>query len=174
MKERKKHHGIVNSIYLILFLAAIIILCIAYIFPFVRVSGNGMSPSFEEGDILILNRVKEGKYGDVCAFKWDNKILLRRIIAKPGDIVSIDFNGRVKVNGVMLEENYVTQYDIGKCNISFPYDVPSNTYFVLGDNRVSVLDSRNKKIGCINKNDLIGIVNFRIWPFKKIKILNLD
>ena len=74
----------------------------------------------------------------------------------------------------MIEENYVSQYDIGKCNISFPYDVPSNTYFVLGDNRVSVLDSRNKKIGCINKNDLIGIVKFRIWPFKKIEILDLD
>ena len=80
--KKKKHHRIENSIYLILFLAAILILAIAYFFPFVRVSGNGMSPSLEEGDILILNRVKDGNYGDICAFKWDNKILLRRIIAK--------------------------------------------------------------------------------------------
>lgn len=144
---------------------------IAFIFlPVMRITnGHNMEPGFQPGDIVVLLKTKDVKPGDVCAFYFNNKLLLRRVIAKEGDVVEIDEQGYVKVNGDILEEDrYISEHAIGQCDLDFPFHVPTGQYFVLGDNRDFALDSRATNFGCIAQDEIYGKPLARIYPFNSL------
>ena len=141
---------------------------IAFIFlPVLRITnGHNMEPGLQPGDIVILQKTDDVKTGDVCAFYFNNKLLLRRVIAREGDKVEIDEKGYVKVNGEFLEEDeYISEHALGQCDIDFPFRVPTGQLFVMGDNRDYALDSRATNFGCIAQDEIFGKPLARIYPF---------
>ena len=144
---------------------------IAFIFlPVLKITnGHNMEPGLQPGDIVLLYKTNEAKKGNVCAFYFNNKLLLRRVIAKEGDVVSIDEHGYVKVNDEILEENdYISEHALGQCDIDFPFHVPTGQIFVLGDNRDYALDSRATNFGCIAQDEIYGKPLARIYPFNNL------
>ena len=141
---------------------------IAFIFlPVLRITnGHNMEPGLQPGDIVILQKTDDVKTGDVCAFYFNNKLLLRRVIAREGDKVEIDEKGYVKVNGEFLEEDkYISEHALGQCDIDFPFRVPAGQLFVMGDNRDYALDSRATNFGGIAQDEIFGKPLARIYPF---------
>lgn len=175
--ERKRiKHGIyyrqalVGTVSVLVVVAAIAVLIATLFLPILQISGDSMSPTLEHDDIVVLIKTSEFKRGDLVAFYYQGKILLKRVIALPDEEVVIDGDGLVYVDGVLLEEPYVSSPGLGDCDIVFPYMVPGGSYFVLGDLRLNSADSRNSSIGAVSGDDFIGKVLFRVWPLKKIKI----
>ena len=130
-----------------------------------------MSPTLEHDEIVVLLKTKKFERGDLIGFYYQGKILLKRVIALPGDEVAIDADGNVYVNGEMLEEPYVTSKGLGNCDLEFPYKVPGTSYFVLGDRRSNSVDSRNSVIGAISREDIVGKVFIRVWPIHKFGLV---
>lgn len=150
---------------------AAIAVIIAFIFlPVLRITnGHNMEPGLQPGDMVILLKTPDVKTGDVCAFYFNNKLLLRRVIAREGDNVEIDEQGYVKVNGEILEEDsYISEYALGQCDLEFPFRVPTGQLFVLGDNRDYALDSRATNFGCIAQDEIFGKPLARIYPFNSL------
>lgn len=145
--------------------------CLATLFlPVLQVSGDSMNPTLEDKDILLLVKSDSMKTGDLCGFYWQNKLLLKRVIGQPGDVISMDEDGHVTVNGTVLDEPYVDELALGECDIRFPYQVPENRYFVLGDHRSVSIDSRSSVIGCVEKSQVVGRVFLRIWPLNRLAV----
>ena len=138
--------------------------------PVLQVSGDSMNPTLEDKDILLLVKSDSMKTGDLCGFYWQNKLLLKRVIGQPGDVISMDEDGHVTVNGTVLDEPYVDELALGECDIRFPYQVPENRYFVLGDHRSTSIDSRSSVIGCVEKSQVVGRVFLRIWPLNRFAV----
>ena len=150
---------------------AAIAVIIAFIFlPVLKITnGHNMEPGLQPGDIVVLYKTRNVRTGDVCAFYFNNKLLLRRAIARDGDVVEIDEHGYVKVNGEILEENdYISEHALGQCDIEFPFRVPTGQLFVLGDNRDYALDSRATNFGCIAQDEIYGKPLARIYPFSSL------
>lgn len=126
-----------------------------------------MSPTLEHDEIVVLLKTKGFNRGDLIGFYYQGKILLKRVIALPEEEVAIDADGNVYVNGELLDEPYVTDKGLGDCDLEFPYKVPGTSYFVLGDQRSNSVDSRNSIIGSIAKDNIIGKVFVRAWPFDR-------
>lgn len=169
IKAKKKFgRALRNTVYVLIVVAAIAVLISTLVLPVLQVSGESMEPTLYDGDIIIL--VKTGKYetGDLIGFYYQNKLLLKRVIASAGDYVDIDENGVVSVNGEVLDEPYVSELSRGTCDISLPYQVPDGRIFVMGDHRELSIDSRAKAVGCIEKEQIVGRVFFRIWPLSGI------
>ena len=151
------------TIVLVLLLVASLLLNLFhFVFPVVKYYGNGMSPALENGQILVVNKLGSIEAGDIVAFYYNNKVLVRRVVACGGDQISIDAFGAVSVNGETLEEPYVQEQTLGQCNRVFPYTVPAGHYFVLGDQRQLAMDSRLEEIGTVDQQRLIGKVLFAI------------
>ena len=127
-----------------------------------------MSPTMKDGQIVIVNKMAEIKSGDIIAFYYNNKIIVRRVITNGNNQVTIDVFGTVSVNGEALDEPYVENKTLGQCNLEFPYSIPANSYFVLGDNRDVAMDSRLSEIGVVTQDRLIGKVVFSLNPFGTI------
>ena len=121
------------------------------------------------GDIVLLTKTTNFDRGDICGFAWNNKILIKRVIGIPGDWIEIDTDGTVYRNGEKLDEPYAEQISFGECDLEFPFQVPQEQYFVLGDMRESSIDSRNTLVGCVENEQIIGKIFFRIWPFQSLK-----
>ncbi len=133
--------------------------------PVVKYYGNSMSPTLNDGQILLVNKMAEINSGDIVAFYYNNKIIVRRVVATGNNQITIDVFGNVSINGTVLDEPYVTNKTLGQCNLEFPYNVPTNCYFVLGDNRGIAMDSRLSEIGVVTEDRLVGKVFFSINPF---------
>ena len=142
------------------------------LFPVLEIYGESMNPTLIEKDIVLCIRKSNFKRGDIIAFYYNNKILIKRIIGISSDWINIDKEGNVYVNNTLLEENYVKEKKYGESDIEYPYQVADDSYFVLGDKRDSSIDSRTKMIGTISKEYIIGKVIFKLWPIKKIGIIN--
>ncbi len=166
---RKRYARVLRStIGALIVTAAVAVLLATLLFPVLQVSGDSMEPTFKNNDIILLVKTNQYQTGDLCSFNWQNKLLIKRIIGGPGDIVSISENGEVSVNGETLEEPYVDELALGECDLTFPYQIPENRYFVLGDHRNVSVDSRKQEIGCIEKEQMLGKVFARIWPLNEI------
>lgn len=152
--------------------AAVAILVTTLLVPVLQVTGNSMSPTFQQGDILIAYKTDDFTTGDLIAFYYNNKILVKRVIARAGDWVDIDDEGNVYVNDVVIEEPYISEKDLGDCNIDLPYQVPESRVFVMGDNRSVSIDSRNTSVGCVSSEQLVGKIEFRVWPFEHFGIID--
>jgi signal peptidase I len=136
--------------------------------PVLQIYGTSMTPTLEDGEIVILNKGAKTSTGDIVAFYYNNKILVKRVIANAGDWVEIDEEGTVSVNGQVLEEPYVTEKALGECDIEFPYQVPEERVFVLGDHRSVSVDSRSAQVGCVAQEQIVGKLVFRVWPFQRL------
>ena len=151
------------------YVAAVAALIATLVLPVLQIEGSSMEPTLVNGDIVLLTKTTEFERGDICGFAWNNKLLVKRVIGVPGDWIEIDVDGTVYRNGEAIEEPYAEQIAFGECDLEFPYQVPQEQYFVLGDMRESSIDSRNTLIGCVEKDQIVGKVFFRIWPFKGIR-----
>ena len=160
-----------STIYALLVVAAVAVLLATLFLPVLQVSGDSMNPTLQDRDIIVLVKTDQMKTGDLCGFYWQNKLLLKRVIGLPGDIIALDEDGVVTVNGEVLDEPYVDELALGECDIKFPYQVPENRYFVLGDHRATSIDSRSSVIGCVEKSQIVGKVFLRVWPLSSFSLI---
>lgn len=168
-RYKKRYKRVLKStVYALVVVAAIAVLIATLVLPVVQIAGNSMAPTLNEGELVVLVKTDNLKLGDLCAFSYSNKVLIKRVIGLPGDIVEIDAEGNVYVNSELLEEPYLIEKSLGECDMEFPYQVPENQYFMLGDKRETSIDSRSSIIGCITDDQLVGKIIFRIWPFSKL------
>lgn len=160
-----------STVSVLVVVAAVAVLITTLFLPILQISGDSMSPTLEHDEIVILLKTKDLQQGDLVAFYFQGKILLKRIIALPEDEVVIDSDGNVYVNQQMLEEAYVTEKSLGECDLAFPYKVPGTGYFVLGDRRSNSVDSRNSMVGTVSQDDIIGKVFLRVWPLDRLGLI---
>lgn len=151
--------------------AAVAILLATRFFPVLQIYGNSMTPLLHEDEIVMAADMADLETGDVIAFYYNNRILVKRVIAEAGDWVNISASGVVTVNGVVLDEPYVEELALGNCDIALPYQVPESQVFVLGDHRVSSIDSRNSAVGCVAEDQIVGELVLRVWPIQEIGLL---
>ena len=147
--------------------AAVAALIATLLLPVLQIAGTSMEPSLNNGDIVLLVKTKNLETGDLCAFYYSNKILIKRVIATPGDYLWINNDGTVFLNGTELDEPYVIDKALGECDIEFPYQVPENSYFLMGDHRETSIDSRSSVIGCITDEQIIGRIICKFWPLSE-------
>lgn len=160
----KYRKTLVSTISVLIVVAAAAVLLSTLLFPVIQVSGDSMNPTLADGDVLVLLKNHSYSSGQLCCVSWQNKLLLKRVIGLPGDNINIDAEGNVYINDVLLEEPYVTNKSLGECDIEFPYQVPDDCLFVMGDHRDTSIDSRNSVIGCVEKNQVVGLVLIKVWP----------
>ena len=155
-----------STFFSLIVVAALAVLVATLWLPVLRVYGNSMNPTLEAGEVLVS--LHNGKYrtGDIIAFYYNNKVLIKRVIGASGDWIDIDKGGNVKVNGVLLDEPYVSDKSLGDCDIDLPYQVPEGRIFVMGDHRAASVDSRKEAIGCVAEEQIVGRLIYRIWPLR--------
>ena len=169
LKQQQRMHSVFRSTIFTLVVAASIAVLIATLWmPVLRIYGSSMNPSLEDGNIVVS--VKDSKFdpGEVVAFYYNNKVLVKRVVAKAGDWVDIDDSGNVYVNNTQLDEPYILNKALGDCNIQLPYQVPEGRLFVIGDNREVSIDSRNTAVGCVAEEQIVGRLVYRVWPLNRL------
>ena len=168
--NRKRYHKLFlatlrSTVIAVTVAAAVVVLISWFALPAVRVTGTSMEPLLSNGNIIICNKFSDAERGDVIAMYYNKKVLLKRIIAVAGDEIDIDENGRVILNGALLDEPYITEFSKGECDIEFPFTVKESRYFVMGDNRDVSIDSRTSVFGCVSDENVLGVVWLRVYPF---------
>lgn len=161
----------VSTISSLTVVAAIAVLISTLLLPVLRVTGTSMTPTLENNEFVICSKASDFKSGDIVAFYYNNKILLKRVIGTSGDVIDISDDGTVHKNGKLLSEPYLNEKSLGTCDIELPYQVPDNRIFVMGDHRQTSIDSRTLSVGCIADEYIIGKVIFRLWPINQIGTL---
>lgn len=162
--RRKYKKVMFSTLSVLVVVAAVAVLICTLFMPVVQVSGDSMEPSLSDGEILLTIKSKKVERGDLCCISWQNKLLLKRVIGLPGDTIDMDDEGNVYVNGAFLDEPYLSEKSSGVSEIEFPFEVPEERYFILGDKRDLSVDSRNASIGCVEHEQIVGQVLFRVWP----------
>lgn len=166
-KHRQRYNSVLRStIYSLIVVAAVAVLVATLWMPVMRTYGSSMTPTIEDGNIIVAWKSTKFTTGDLLAFYADNKLLVKRVIAGPGEWIRIEDDGTVYVNDVQIDEPYVTEKALGNCNIEFPYQVPESQWFVMGDHRATSSDSRNTAVGCVTADRVVGVVRFRVWPLE--------
>lgn len=160
-----------NTIYALVTVAAAAVLVATLWMPVLQISGNSMTPTLTGGEVVVSIKGSSFKPGDIVAFYYDNKILVKRVIAGPGDWVDIKEDGTVFVNEQELYEPYLVEKALGDCDITLPYQVPESKIFVMGDHRSVSVDSRNTALGCVSYDQIVGRLVFRVWPFNALSLI---
>lgn len=168
IKYRKSYASALRgTIYALLVVAAVAVLLATLAFPVLQIYGHSMTPTLNNEEIVVAAKQGDFKRGDVVAFYYNNKILIKRVIASAGQWVNIDQAGNVAVDGETLQEPYVTDKSLGECDIELPYQVPDGKWFLMGDHRTTSVDSRTAAVGCISEEEIIGKVALRVWPLNR-------
>ena len=168
VRYKSRYRSVLRStIYSLITVAAIAVLITTLWFPVLRVYGNSMTPTLQNGEIIFTVKVSEFEPGDIISFYYNNKILIKRVIARSGEWVNMDADGNVYVNETLLDEPYLDEKAFGDCNIELPYQVPEGRVFVMGDHRSTSVDSRNSAVGCVAQEQIVGKIQFRVWPLEK-------
>ena len=171
MREKYKHRYrsvLRSTIATLVVVAAIAVLVATLWMPVLQIYGSSMTPTLEEGQIVISLKDSQFQQGDLVAFYLGNKLLVKRVIAGPGDWVEITPDGAVYLNGEFLEEPYVLEPSLGQCDMVFPYQIPDERYFLMGDHRATSVDSRSSVVGCVSMEQIVGKIVFCVWPFSQM------
>ena len=171
-KYKHRYRSVLRStVYTLVIVAAVAVLTATLWLPVLQIYGSSMTPTLQDGEIIFTVKTSKFEPGDVIAFYYNNKILVKRVICGPADWVNIDGDGTVYVNGTELDEPYLTEKALGDCNIQLPYQVPDGKVFVMGDHRSTSVDSRNTAVGCVAQEQIVGKIIFRIWPLNRLGIV---
>ena len=166
VQYNRRYRSVIRStVYALLTVAAVAVLVATLLLPVLRIYGSSMTPSLSEGDVVVSVKGMNFRRGDVVSFYYNNKILVKRVIAFQGEWVNIDDQGNVYVGGTLLDEPYLTEKALGECDIQLPYQVPDGRIFVLGDHRSTSVDSRSTTVGCVFEEQIVGKIVYRVWPF---------
>lgn len=157
-----------STIFSLIVVAAAAVLIAVLVLPVLQISGESMTDTLQDGDIVVAVNHSKFETGDVIAFYYNNNILVKRVIAYAGDWVDIDADGNVYVNGARLDEPYISDKALGECNIDLPYQVPDGRCFVMGDHRATSIDSRNTAVGCVSSDMVVGKILVRVWPLSEL------
>lgn len=156
-----------STIAILVVVAAVAVLVATLWMPVLRIYGSSMAPTLDDGQIVISLKTTDFKTGDIAAFYYGNKLLVKRYIAGASDWVYIDEDGTVSVNSIELDEPYIAEKAFGQTDIELPYQVPDKRYFLMGDNREDSVDSRNTAVGCASDDQIVGKVVYCIWPLDR-------
>ena len=160
-----------STVFVLITVAAAAVLVATLWMPVLQISGNSMTPTLTGGEVVVSIKGSSFQPGDIVAFYYDNKILVKRVIAGPGDWVNISEDGTVYINEVELQEPYLVEKALGDCDISLPYQVPESKIFVMGDHRSVSVDSRNTALGCVSYDQIVGRLIVRVWPFEVLGLV---
>lgn len=170
--QKRYSRTLKSTVAILIVVAALAVLVATLWMPVLRIYGTSMVPTLEDGQIVISVKSRTYASGDIVAFYYGNKLLIKRYIAGPSDWVNLDEDGNVFVNGKELIEPYLKEKSYGETNIELPYQVPDERYFLMGDNRDVSIDSRNTAVGCVSSEQIVGKVVFRIWPVSEFGPVN--
>lgn len=173
-KKRSQWQKLTSTLGILIVAAAVGVLMATLWFPVYRIHGRSMTPTVNEGEIVLAVKGGSVAAGDVVALRYGDRILMKRVIATAGETVDIDADGTVTVNGERLAEPYVKEKVYGSCNIKLPLEVPEGRLFVMGDNRELSSDSRNSAIGCVEREQIAGRVVWKIWPLRSVGVVNRE
>lgn len=157
-----------STVSTLIVVAAVAVLVATLWLPVLRIYGSSMTPTLQDGEVIFSLKTAEPEPGDVIAFYYNNKILVKRVIGEPGDWINITGDGTVYVNEIRLDEPYVAEPALGECDLTFPYQVPDGKWFVLGDHRATSVDSRSSVVGCVSQEQVVGKILFRVWPLNRL------
>ena len=167
-QHKSRYRSVIRStIGTLAVVAALSILIATLWMPVLQIYGSSMAPTLEEGQIVVSLKEKDFEQGDLVAFYLGNKLLVKRVIAGPGDWVEITPEGQVYLNGTALEEPYVKELALGQCDLEFPYQIPDERYFLMGDHRETSVDSRSSVVGCVAMEQIVGRIVFSVWPLEQ-------
>lgn len=169
-KKRRGRRYFAKVLIVALTIALLAAVAVAFVWmPVLRINGDSMAPGLVDGEVVAAVKDETVEPGDIIAFYYNNKLLVKRVIAVGGDEVDIDLLGNVQVNGARMDEPYVSNRTLGDCDIEMPYNVPSGYVFVMGDNRMNSLDSRSAAIGCVAREQILGRVFIQLWPLEEVR-----
>jgi signal peptidase I len=170
--KQQYHRTLKSTMYALITAAAAAVLVATLWLPVLQIYGSSMTPTLVEGQIVLSVKSDNPQPGDIVAFYYGNKVLVKRYIAGPGEWVDIHEDGTVTVNGSVLEEPYLTEKALGICDLEFPYQVPEGRHFLMGDERTLSVDSRHSSVGCITKENMVGKIVFCIWPMNSFGFIS--
>jgi len=169
--KRRYRRTMKSTFFALVTAAAAAVLVATLWMPVLQIFGSSMTPTLREGEIVISVKVNEMEPGDIVAFYYGNKVLIKRYIAGPGTWVDIQEDGTVLLNGNVLDEPYLTEKALGICDLELPYQVPEGSYFLMGDQRDTSVDSRHSTVGCISQEQIVGKIVYRVWPMEDFGIV---
>ena len=168
VRYRSRYRSVLRStVYTLITVAAVAVLVATLWLPVLQTYGSSMTPTLKDGEIILSMKTSDFEPGDIVAFYYNNKILVKRVICSAGDWIDIDGDGTVYVDDEKLDEPYLKEKAYGDCNIDLPYQVPDGRVFVMGDHRSTSVDSRNTAVGCVAQEQIVGRIIFRVWPFSR-------
>lgn len=173
LRYRRRYRSVLRStVYTLITVAAVSVLVATLWLPVLQIFGSSMTPTLHNGEIVFSMKTADFQQGDIVAFYYNNKILVKRMVAGPGDWFDMDADGTVYINNKKISEPYLTEAAYGETNIELPYQVPDGKIFVLGDHRATSVDSRNTAVGCVAQEQVVGKIIFRIWPIDQFGIIH--
>lgn len=156
-----------NTLYTLVVVAAVAVLVAVIFLPVLRIYGSSMNPTLNEGEIVVSVKNADIRHGDILGVYYGSKVLVKRCIATEYEWVNIDEEGNVYVDGILQSEPFIEEKAFGECDLDLPYQVPDGCVFVMGDNRATSIDSRNSSVGCIDLENVVGKIVFRVWPLNQ-------